>query len=224
MSAAPVVPGRLYGLRTWQVAMEDGRPRLVGPYQGTPWPAGGEPVQAECTHGESHAPPAPGCQCGVHGLHPRKRSARRVLAGRFEIPGVVEAWGDVQVHEDGFRAARGRPHALVLQPGRHERLIRELAREYAVDVLELRRPDDLLGHCRRHGLGLEESVVDRLLGPDEAARLHRARRHKARTDVVRVAVALLIAVVMCAAGMLLIHDPHGTRVLHGRAGTVVVHN
>jgi hypothetical protein len=194
VSADPLLPGHLYGLRTWRVAAPDGRPELAGPYQHTPWPAG-EPVRAVCTHGGAHAVPAPDCQCGV-----RPKSARRVLAGRGEIPGVLEAWGDVQVHETGFRAAYGRPYALVLLPGRNERLIRELAQRYRVPVLELRKPAELLAHCRARRLGLEEAVVDELLSPGEAEQRRRARRRRARNNTLRVLAAVVVGVATWALG------------------------
>lgn len=224
MNADPLLPGRLYGLRTWRVVDADGRPHLAGPYEHMPWPAGGLAVEAVCTHGGDHPAPAPGCQCGVHAFHPRRKSARRVLGNRVEIPGILEAWGDVQVHDSGFRAAYGRPFALVLQPGRNARLIRELAREYRSEVLELRTPSELLDHCRARGLGLEEAVVDELLAPGQAPARRRARRRQARANVLRVAAAVIIGMVMFALGQRLFEDPHGTEVLYGRTGAITVHH
>ncbi len=224
MTPDPLLPGRLYGLRTWRVVDADGRPHLAGPYEHTPWPAAGVAVEAVCTHGGAHSAPAPDCQCGVHALHPSRKAARRVLGGRLEIPGVVEAWGDVQVHDTGFRAAYGRPHALVLQPGRNERLIRELARAYEAEVIELRKPDELLDHCRERRLGLDESVVDELLAPGQAQARRRARRRQARTNVLRVVAAVFIGLVMFALGESLFADPHGTEALYGRTGAITVHH
>lgn len=224
MISDPLLPGRLYGLRTWRVVDADGHPQLAGPYRNTPWPTAGQPMQAVCTEGRAHAAPAPDCQCGVHALHPRRRSARRVLAGRRDVPGLLEAWGDVELHESGFRAAYGRPHALILQPGRNERLIRELAGEYRADVIELRKPDELLAHCRALKLGFDEAVVDELLAPGKADQRRRARRRRARTNVLRVVGAVTIGVAMWVAGTQLLVDPHGTRVLYGRTGPVTVHH
>jgi hypothetical protein len=224
VNSDPLLPGRLYGLRTWRVVTGDGHPHLAGPYQSTPWPTAGKPVRAVCVDGGAHAAPAPDCQCGVHALHPRLKSARRVLADRWDVPGVVEAWGDVEVHETGFRAAYGRPHALVLQPGRNARLIRELASDYRADVIELRKPQELLAHCQAHKLGLDESVVDELLAPGEGERCRRARRRRARANALRVVAAVVIGLVMWVLGMRQLADPHGTRVLYGRTGAVTVHH
>jgi hypothetical protein len=219
----PLLPGRLYGLRTWRVVDADGHPQLAGPYQNTPWPTAGEAVHAVCVDGGAHSAPAPDCQCGVHALHPRRRSARRVLAGRLDVPGVVEAWGDVELHESGFRAAYGRPYALILQPGRNERLIRELATEYRADVIELRKPDELLAHCRARKLGLDEAVVDELLAPGEAEERRRARRRRARANVARVVAAVVIGLAMWVAGMQLFSEPPTGGQLSGSAGHVTAH-
>jgi hypothetical protein len=217
----PLLPGHLYGLRTWRVVEADGRPRLAGPYQRTTWPPAGEPVQAQCGDDHRHAAPAPDCQCGVHGLHPCRKSARRVLASRFDVPGLVEVWGDVQLHESGFRAAYGRPYALVLQPGRNARLIRELAREYRAELIELRKPNELLAHCRARRLGLDEAVVDELLAPGEAEARRRQRRRRGRTNVLRVCAAIALGIVTFALGMQLLPDP-GSRVVVGRGGNTAV--
>ena len=57
------------------------------------------------------------CSCGIHAWHPRRASARRILRSRFDLPGIVEADGAVEVHEDGFRAQRARPYASSASPG-----------------------------------------------------------------------------------------------------------
>src|SRR5688500_16594146 len=112
MRETPLVPTPVYGLRTWTVSGERPDERLAGAYRNAPpWPAGGAWLEAVCPEG--HSAPAPQCSCGVHAWHPRARAARRILAGRGEVPGIVEASGAIEVHEDGFRAQRARPYALV---------------------------------------------------------------------------------------------------------------
>ena len=165
MTGAPLVAGRVYGLRTWRVAVVDGAERLTGPYQETPWPDEGLPLEAACDEDPSHEAPAAGCGCGAHGWHPRRATARKVLGYRGLVPGVVEAWGAVEVHRDGFRAQWARPYALVLLPGRYAKQIRRLAAAHCADVIEVRRPDDLLAVCRERRFGLPEPVVADLLGP-----------------------------------------------------------
>jgi hypothetical protein len=216
----PLVPGPLYGLRTWIVVSEGGRERLRGLHQGGEWPAGDEWLEATCPHAQ-HRPPGRDCECGIHAWHPTRKNARRVLASRAELAGVIEARGAVEVHEEGFRAERARPHALVVTRDRNGKLVRRLAELYDTQVVEVRRPDELLAWCRERGLGLDERVVAELLGPDEIAKSARAKRTRRRNNILRVAAAVVIATVMGVIAAQL-HDPDGPRTLYGRTGEIHV--
>lgn len=199
MSDAPLVPGPIYGLRTWEVETGSDGERLTAPQRGTAWPTGGEWLTATCSRPEGHRAPAPGCECGIHALHPTRAGARRVLAQRRAVPGILEAEGNVELHDQGFRAERGRPHALVLAPGRNEKLIGRLAETYAIPIVEVRGPDDLLAWCRERGLGLDERAVFELLGPEAAEERRRQRRRDLRRFVLwftLVLVALVVALVV----------------------------
>ena len=220
MSDTPLVPTPLYGLRTWTVVGESGAERLAGPQQGATWPPAGAWLEATCARTPGHQAPMPGCGCGLHAWHPSRRSARRILAVRREIPGIVEVCGAIEVHDDGLRAQRARPYALVLAPGRNARLVRRLAEAYGTQVVEADGPDAVLAWCRAHGLGLEESVVAELLGPVEAEQRQRARRRKARVDALRIAVAVGVAALLVVLGLHVATDPPGDRVLHGRTGEI----
>jgi hypothetical protein len=218
MSHTPLVPSPVYGLRTWGVRGERPDERLAGVYRdAAPWPAGGAWLEASCTNG--HSAPAPDCNCGIHGWHPRPRAARRILAGRREVPGIVEATGAIEVHEDGFRAARARPHALLLTPGRNSALVHRLAEAYRVPVVEAAGADAVLDWCRDHGLGLAAPVVADLIGADQLEAQRRARKARVRTGRLRVAVALVVAAILLVLG-LLVTDPPGDRALSGRSGEV----
>ena len=199
VSSAPLVPGPLYGLRTWRVVIDDGRERLFAPQRGTPWTLGRGWLQATC--GEGHAAPAADCRCGIHAWHPRRATARRVLRSRFDLPGIVEADGVVEVHEDGFRAERARPYAFVRLPGRNPYLIERLAAAHGAEILDLRRPEELVAVCRERRLGLEESVVEELLGAEAIAERRRARARQRRNDALRVAVALLVVALLCVVAL-----------------------
>jgi hypothetical protein len=199
VSSAPLVPGPLYGLRTWRIVVEDGRERLSAPQRGTPWARGRGWVEASC--GEGHAAPAAGCRCGIHAWHPRRASARRILRSRFDLPGIVEADGAVELHEEGFRAQRARPYAFVRLPGRNPYAIERLAAAYGAEVLDLRRPEELLDVCRERRLGLQEPVVHQLLGAETIEDRRRARARQRRRDVLRVAAALLIIAAVCAVAL-----------------------
>jgi hypothetical protein len=201
VSSAPLVPGPLYGLRTWRVVSRDGCEGLSAPQRGTPWTLGGGWLEATC--GEGHAAPAADCRCGIHAWHPRRASARRVLRSRFDLPGIVEADGAVEVHEDGFRAQRARVYAFVRLPGRNPFLIDRLAAAYGAEVLDLRRPEELLEVCRERSLGLQEPVVEDLLGAEAIEAARRARARRRRDDALRLAAALLVLALACVAALAL---------------------
>lgn len=218
MSGTPLVPTPVYGLRTWTVSGEPPDERLAGAYRdAAPWPAGGAWLEASCKEG--HSAPAPQCSCGVHAWHPRRRAARRILAARREVPGVVEASGAIEVHEDGFRAERARPHALLLPPGRNAALAHRLGEAYQVPVVEAPDAAAVLRWCREHGLGLAEPVVADLLGADELEAQERARKAKVRANAFRIAIAVVVAALVVVLGVVAT-DPPGDRTLSGRAGEV----
>lgn len=219
MEGAPLVPTPLYGLRAWNVVGERGAERLAGPQQGATWPPGGQWLEAVCSRTPEHEAPVRGCGCGLHAWHPTRRFARRILSGRREVPGIVEARGVIEVHEDGFRAERARPFALVLAPGRNERLVSRLADAYDVRVVEADGADDVLAFCREHELGLDEAVVAELLGPEGEER-RRATRRKTRADALRVGAAIAAAALLVALGLQVATDPPGDRVLQGRTGEI----
>ena len=219
MSDTPLIPTPLYGLRTWTLVAGGRVELLAGPQQHTTWPPGGTWLEATCTQSSGHQPPTQGCGCGLHAWHPSRRSARRVLASRREVPGIVEARGAIELHDDGFRAERARPYALVLAPGRNARLVHRLAEAYGAQVIEADGPDALLTLCRAQGLGLDQRVVALLLGPEKAEECRRARRQSARRDALRLAAAVAVTALVVA-GLQVATDPPGDRVLHGRTGEI----
>jgi hypothetical protein len=216
-----LVAAPLYGLRRWTVVVDGEVERLASPQQQTIWPAYGEWMHAACPRG--HAAPVAGCDCGVHAWHPSRWSAREVLAARAGVAGVVEAQGPVEVHEDGFRAERARPYALVQTPARNPHLIRRLAASYDVPIAAVRGADELVSWCRERELGLDPAVVAELLGEGDPGERRRARLRKARLDALRVAVALILAVLLVVLGLSVATDPPGERTLYGRTGEIHKH-
>jgi hypothetical protein len=219
-----LVPGPLYGLRTWAVVGTPGEERLAGPQRGTPWPDGGAWLEAACERDTAHVAPEHDCVCGIHALHPTAANARRVLALRREVPGIVECEGPVEVHPDGFRACRGRPHALALLPGRNAGLIGRLARAYGVEVVPVRRPADLERWCRERGLGLTPAVVDEILGAGTVAEWRRTSRRRSRVTAVRIVAALLVTLALALVAASAIEGPQGPHYVYGRSGKHLVEN
>jgi len=219
MSEPPLVPGPIYGLRTWGVAGEHGAEYLTGPQREEPWPPGGALLEAECAVRPPHEPPGTDCDCGLHAFHPRRFSARRVCGMRGQIPGILEAAGAVEVHPDGFRAARGRPAALVLLPRGNARLVEHLATAYDAELLRLSGPDALLEHCRAHDLGLSEETVAELVGHEGMRDARRSRRRL----VARFAAAWAVFLVLVA-GYVIVANPHQQhgKELYGRSGEIRV--
>ena len=217
MSAPPLVPSPLYGLRTWSVVGAHGDERLAAPQRGTAWPDSGGWLRATCTEGAGHAAPAPGCGCGIHAWHPSLRSARTVLGARREVPGVVEAAGTVELHSAGFRAERARPRALLVRPGANSRLVERLAAAHGAEVVPAARTEEVVAWCRERGLGLAPAVVEELLGPDRVAEERRVRRRRARAAGARVA-AVLVAIALLLGVGIAVTDHPGERKLSGRTG------
>ena len=215
MSGPPLVPSPLYGLRTWSIVGAPGEERLGGPQQPAPWPVDGGWLSAACARGIRHTAPAPGCECGIHAWHPRRRSARRVLAPRRQVAGVVEARGAIELHRDGFRAEQARPFALFLVPWGNAAVAGRLASAYSAELVPAGGPSDVLAWCSARGLGLEPDVVDGLLGPARVAE----RRRGARAQRLRVAAALAAIAGLLALGLAATGDP-GDRTLFGRTGEV----
>jgi hypothetical protein len=223
MTESPLVPGSVYGLRTWRVEVGDGPERLAGPLQGSAWPAGGWMV-ARCGVGGEHAAPDRGCECGIHAWHPSRRSARSVMSSRRDMAGIVEAQGAVEVHDDGFRAERARPYAFVLTRSGNAKLVRRLAAAYVARVLELDRSAELAAYCHEHGLGLEEPVVLDLLGREETLARRLARQRQAHANVIKTVATVIAVVIVFLLGLQFAVDPPGDRTLFGRTGEVHVHS
>jgi hypothetical protein len=200
VSDIPLVPGRVYGLRLWRVVAGEHGERLVSPDLAVEWPTGGLPRAARCErHG--HTAPAPGCKCGVCAWHPRTSTARKVMQWRWYLPGIVEAWGAVEVHYAGFRAEWARPHTLISVPSRFPKQVERLAETYRAEIVELSRPAALVRHCERSGLGFDEPTVSALLG-DEYEQARRATRRQRTAEAAWVAGAgLMIGAPVAAAAL-----------------------
>jgi hypothetical protein len=141
MRAEPVARA-VAGFREWTFGPDAQlRPVEFGTAFLDAWAAG--VTTARCPRG--HAPPHPGCTCGLHAhtdLPARAGSPWRVL-------GAVVLWGRVVVHEHGLRAEHARPVALLDEAGAHRPdLRRAAAGRHGIPLLPR---DELLAYVEWHG-------------------------------------------------------------------------
>jgi hypothetical protein len=219
VTTAPLIPGSVFGLRTWRVRHDGDGEYLTAVAKDTRWPDGGRWLQASCAERRDHTAPAADCTCGIHAWHPSESSARRVLAGRFEQPGIVEAAGAIELQHDGFRAERARPYAFVVTPGSNAHRAERLASRYGATVARVKDADALLAWCRERGLGLDAATVDDLLGPEHASERLQTRRHQRRRDALRVTAAVAVGAGLIAAGWAFASGP-AAGPINGRTGHV----
>ncbi len=180
----PVVPGRVYGLRTWRVRWSAHRPILSGVFQASTWSHGLDATQAKCrgrARGTRHEAPHPGCRCGIYGMHPAQigqwfEMTRKPFDWGPSVHGIVEAWGRVELHEDGFRAEYARPHAIVHVEGYGDWSgSRKVAEGLGVEHLVFSSVAEVRRYCDRNGLGMDAGTVGDLnpeiglLGPEPRA-------------------------------------------------------
>ncbi len=116
----------LPGFRAWRLDPEG---RLWPATASTMWEPGVN--VARCVKG--HDAPHGDCTCGLYAFHTvhRQLGAERVIGG-------IAAWGDMEVHRDGFRAGRAQVMALAsaaLMPPRERAALRRAAARYEVPVV-----------------------------------------------------------------------------------------
>ena len=80
--------------------------------------------------------------------------ARSLIGGSdlaIPVMGIVEAWGRIEVHEDGMRAEYARPHSLLLFtesfPPDYAEILGVLARTYRVPILEVEDAEAVVSYC-----------------------------------------------------------------------------
>ncbi len=178
------VPGRLYGVRKWNLNRSPNDEIRLSGHGGCLWRASGETTWAECrrrggeaTHAPSQSAPVGPCTCGLYAWHPwatiretaesKTAFALESVSGSLDVLGIVEAWGAVHVHREGFRAQYARPVSLVLlgSPRSSEfgRLVADLAISHHAQLLEFAGPRALVDHCEAEGIGIPRSTVEPLL-------------------------------------------------------------
>jgi hypothetical protein len=173
-----VLAEKLYGLRAWPIGVDDRGDIRLGGYAGRQWRRAGETTWAECVRTDRlprlHAAPAPAgeCTCGLYVLHPYRAAdhiALRTFPGGFDVVGLVEAWGRVHVHAEGFRAQYAKPKAIALLgasiDSEYGRFLAGLAAAHRAELIQEPNLQALVARCLSERIGLGPSTVARLLHP-----------------------------------------------------------
>ena len=175
-----LVAERLHGVRSWDLGVDEGGAvRLCGLYQSDSWQREGRTSWARCRPTDPtrtrHKAPHGACDCGLYALHPWNVQECEYVkpagpGNRLTVVGLIEAWGKVQVHQEGFRAQYARPVALALIGATREssygRLVANLAADHSAELLEVASVPALTGLCAERDLGLSEQTVRSLLAPN----------------------------------------------------------
>lgn len=193
------MPGHLYGLRSWAVRGSGRGARLTATYVDATWPKGGKTYDASCTHDQDHEAPDSGCSCGIYAYHANARGAAALGGVRNgHVVGVIESWGVVELHADGFRAQHARIRLLLAEPGRSRRDLERIAQNHGAEVFE-GSLGDLVDHCRTEGLGMDDRTVAELLAAQIRAEDERRRRVARRERWSARAIATVVIGVVAAA-------------------------
>lgn len=179
----PLLPGVVQGFRTWGLSLDpSGTPGLMGSGE-TRWQQGGEATVASCvpprgfesTHPQDEPAPVGDCSCGLYASHPWARDPNadflRVDGMGLEpdeVFGVVEAWGRIEVHADGFRAEFARPIALFARTGAELEWnvpSDRLAASYNCELIPVASVAELATQLQRFASCLDRNLVARLGGP-----------------------------------------------------------
>ena len=82
-----------------------------------------------------------------------------------EVFGVIEAWGRIEVHEDGFRAQFARPIALFAKTGAElewDVPSERMAAEYRCELIRVDSVEELAAELQRFDKGLDRAFVQGL--------------------------------------------------------------
>jgi hypothetical protein len=176
-----LVSERLFGVRSWQLAVDDdGVFRLRGFYESARWKKDGKTTWARCRldlQNDKHKAPDGRCSCGLYALHPWNADHcdyihRPASSGALTVVGLVEAWGRVQLHPEGFRAQYARPREIALigvdATSPYGRIVQEIASDHLAQLIVVANVAELKRVCLQRGLGLTRATVASLLKAEAA--------------------------------------------------------
>lgn len=153
-TVVPDLTTKVVGFREWSLVGDTLRPFGRFNYR---WRPGvnrascGRPWQHH-----AHSPSAD-CACGLHAYHAAASLPDVQLPCR--VVGAVTAWGQLQVHENGFRAEYAEPVALAYGAYTSQtmkRHLRRVAERYGVPLVPFRK---LAAAAAEHGEQLPDSLL-----------------------------------------------------------------
>ena len=153
MSAAPDFIQAAVGYRSWHVSAHGELGSLTA---AGAWRPGVN--RATCHTGLRHEAPAAGCECGLYALH-RHRDRGWMPSGANAIHGAIAAWGDLEVHDTGFRAEYACVVALALPERAQSELRRRAELAAGRHGVPIVSPANLRDAAIEHGLELPVSVA-----------------------------------------------------------------
>lgn len=159
-----VIDTEVIGFRQWRIRVSE----LFAMMHGVRWTPGKN--TAEC-HARSHLrigettrdpcphPPREGCGCGLYALHSPddlwySTVSPGVPAPALIVSGVIVGWGEVLVHNSGWRAEFARIVALGI-PTRFPEMVSDLGRDYGVPYVPVR---ELAGIAGEFGVPVPETL------------------------------------------------------------------
>jgi hypothetical protein len=153
---APDLIEPVVAFRKWRVV--DGRLRSL--YEPIYWL---DPLQRACcraAHRDSppHAAPRSGCTCGIYASHEPDYEFPTV--DYRGVSGIVTAWGNIEVHDDGIRAEWVQVEALSIYERwatRQSDAVRTVAESLGSDVIDL---CDLEAAAGQYGVRLDPRFVE----------------------------------------------------------------
>ena len=153
MTVAAALTEAVIGFREWIV--EDSV--LLPPAAGVAWVPGVN--TARCYgHGACDSVPGSACDCGLYAMHAPPDELEDYLIGPGAmVIGAIAAWGQLQVHADGFRAEHARVVALAYPPQATPATIARLAPAAARYEVELVAFEDLPAVASQHGTAVAPS-------------------------------------------------------------------
>jgi hypothetical protein len=153
---APDLIEPVVAFRKWRVV--DGRLRSL--YEPVFWldPMQRADCRAQNRGNPPHEAPHSGCTCGIYAGHKPDYEFPKV--DYRGVSGIVTAWGNIEVHEDGLRAEWVQVEALSIYDRWHSRqaeAVRRVAESLGSDVVDLY---DLEAAVGQYGVRLDPRMVE----------------------------------------------------------------